>query len=1004
MKGDFSRFTFDPTKHYAGVMHQQGRVWLDSDWNEDVFERLSLLQRQSVDMIGLNGVPSPGAAFQISPSTDPNNLDNFQIAAGRCYVEGVLCELEKPAGYLTQPDFPDPPRIPIPTDGSTLSALIYLEVWRRLVTFLEDDSLREVALGGPDTTARLQTVAQVKVVTIPNPPPNLSCAQADQFLPREGHGTLTTLQPTTAQAKSLCQLPDPANFTGRENHFYRVQIHDSGDVAGDSSGSSFRIALSANAGAGTTTLSVAALTAPQIAVALRTGFVTVSDNTGASERVPLSQVSTTGTTLTLGRPLQNAYTTANGAAVTGGVARFKWSRDNAAFAVSVTGVSLDGLTLTVSSLGRDAATALQQGDLVEVSDDASELGPARGHLTHIATGPDPDQFTVVLADPLPASFVLIGANSPPSPTLQSSRHLVLRRWDGAGDANALYDDTNTPGMNLGDGVHVQFGGSDLRTGDYWNFTARSADGSVQALTGAPPAGVTRHRAPLAVVTWGPPPRTSPPSSPPGGVAMQIQDCRKVFPALVNFPQVDKGVHITNLIAIDATNGPPTQLINDTNVQVNTFGGIDIQCDDQIDKTTISRATCYLTADFPIDITNQGLPTAYFPMVLAHGALTVNGTTISWRPLAQTPTLLNQLITANALEGRVLIRVVLKGNFIWSQNDPTSFLDGEAFGAQNRTVNNTGLALPSGDKRRGGDFSMWFWIVAAPSVASSINAIPTQLFVNDVSTVTVTLSAAAPAGSNAVQIASSNPAAAPVPAAAIAVAPGATSVSFQVTGKAVGNANISATFPSVGGQTVAVTLVIQPLPVLTGQLALNPTAIFIGNSSTATVTLSGPTPKTGMVVTLTSSNVAVATVPASVTVAGGSSSATFTVNGIAEGTATITASLSGASLSALITVRKPIKVKDTKEVKDGKEKEVTIDKVQADRISNTKKVGTRELLEAIAVNTFARAAGLGTAKTPEGPALIQGGTGTAAPPAANLRAFIPPEERPPVDNALRPDVV
>jgi hypothetical protein len=26
MKGDFSRFTFDPSKHYAGVMHQQGRL------------------------------------------------------------------------------------------------------------------------------------------------------------------------------------------------------------------------------------------------------------------------------------------------------------------------------------------------------------------------------------------------------------------------------------------------------------------------------------------------------------------------------------------------------------------------------------------------------------------------------------------------------------------------------------------------------------------------------------------------------------------------------------------------------------------------------------------------------------------------------------------------------------------------------------------------------------------------------------------------------------------
>jgi hypothetical protein len=34
MKGDFTRFTFDPKKHYSSVRMQQGRIELDSDWNE----------------------------------------------------------------------------------------------------------------------------------------------------------------------------------------------------------------------------------------------------------------------------------------------------------------------------------------------------------------------------------------------------------------------------------------------------------------------------------------------------------------------------------------------------------------------------------------------------------------------------------------------------------------------------------------------------------------------------------------------------------------------------------------------------------------------------------------------------------------------------------------------------------------------------------------------------------------------------------------------------------
>ena len=36
MKGDFTRFTHDSTKHYTGVLKQQGRVDLDADWNEHV--------------------------------------------------------------------------------------------------------------------------------------------------------------------------------------------------------------------------------------------------------------------------------------------------------------------------------------------------------------------------------------------------------------------------------------------------------------------------------------------------------------------------------------------------------------------------------------------------------------------------------------------------------------------------------------------------------------------------------------------------------------------------------------------------------------------------------------------------------------------------------------------------------------------------------------------------------------------------------------------------------
>src|SRR5205085_9326735 len=124
------------------------------------------------------------------------------------------------------------------------------------------------------------------------------------------------------------------------------------------------------------------------------GVVSLTDSDGQTEIATVTGASTDSssstTQLTLSKALSARFTVAKNATVTGGVARFKWSQDNAAFAVRVTAVSEYRLTLTLSSLGRDTATALRQLNLVEISDDASELGPARGHLTYLAGDPDPD--------------------------------------------------------------------------------------------------------------------------------------------------------------------------------------------------------------------------------------------------------------------------------------------------------------------------------------------------------------------------------------------------------------------------------------------------------------------------------------------------------------------------------------------------------------------------------------------------------------------------------------
>ena len=87
------------------------------------------------------------------------------------------------------------------------------------------------------------------------------------------------------------------------------------------------------------------------------------------------------------------------------------------------------------------------------------------------------------------------------------------------------------------------------------------------------------------------------------------------------------------------------------------------------------------------------------------------------------------------------------------------------------------------------------------------------------------------------------------------------------------------------------------------LTLNPTTLQGGGSSTATITLPNTAPVGGLVVPISSNNAA-ASVPSTVTVAGGSTTATFTVNttGVSSSTSvTITAGSGNGAATAGLTV-------------------------------------------------------------------------------------------------------
>jgi hypothetical protein len=189
--------------------------------------------------------------------------------------------------------------------------------------------------------------------------------------------------------------------------------------------------------------------------------------------------------------------------------------------------------------------------------------------------------------------------------------------------------------------------------------------------------------------------------------------------------------------------------------------------------------------------------------------------------------------------------------------------------------------------------------------SSVTLNPATVVGGASSTGTVTLSGAAPAGGAQITLASNNSAAS-VPSS-VTVPDGSASATFQVNTTAVATSTSVTISASYGGASQSATLTVTPapaaLPTLTS-LTLNPTGVIGGaQSSTGTVTLSGPAPAGGAQVTLASSNGA-ASVPSSVTVPAGATSATFTVSTsavIVAASATVSASYNSTTQTATLSV-------------------------------------------------------------------------------------------------------
>ena len=197
------------------------------------------------------------------------------------------------------------------------------------------------------------------------------------------------------------------------------------------------------------------------------------------------------------------------------------------------------------------------------------------------------------------------------------------------------------------------------------------------------------------------------------------------------------------------------------------------------------------------------------------------------------------------------------------------------------------------------------IMVLPPPVVRVSFVPANVVGGNNSIGTVVISPAAPSGGVFVSLSSSDPNV--ILPTGVTVPAGSTSQTFTATTKPV-STSITATVSATSGSSLNITGTLTVIPPSLGGVSLNPNPVAGGMTSQGTVSLTGPAPTGGVTVTLTSSNMAVATVPVSVNVPAGSTSANFNVTTfpvIFSSDSNITATLAGNSLIADLTVNPPV---------------------------------------------------------------------------------------------------
>lgn len=764
MPGDYSRRLFRKSKHYSGVLMQQGRVQLDADWNEQLDIQLYRTETESIDVIGRCGVPRKKGGFGIGST--PNGRD-LTISAGRIYVDGLLCELQEAATYLTQPYLLNPELTtavtspptspPGPTrrlDLDNGSYVVFLDAWQQERTALDDRLIREVALGGPDTTTRIQNVWQVKLLRVSetsppsSPPGGFTCKTPFIEFQRITAPSTGTLNAQTAPPKpeeDPCLLPPTSGYSRLENQLYRVEIQTGGTLTPAGGPVTFKWSRD-NASVETTVVSIA----DDVATVKDTGkdellsfagdqWVEVVDEEStlkASPR-PLLQIDKV-------KPATREIT-------------FKTSLTPFANLIPKLKLRRWDQTKDADASGLQAAPGvwidIEFGVQVQFSEGTYHAGdywliPARTATREIEWPPFEIPNTSPIAQPPRGvrhhfcRLALLEVNDgvlqlkdcrttfPPLTELLDFFYV-----GGTGQEAAPGERLPCPlevGVTNG---HLPVPGARVR------FVVGPGAGTLQSTTSAGPAVIVEtDEDGVAQCVW------ELGTSEGRLRCLQVEatlfdDEGKPFAPALHFnanlstaTAEERGITVRQIIA----NADERALQNDSLVSVSRLQkGVTIVCDQNIaphaggtfpppsvfpEDRVAGKPTCFITVDLPYPL---GTDTNFWdftqivgfqPLILG-GQVSIQERSMLWVPSAAANDFLRILISrlqGRQLTDRVLAHLTIKGNFIFARENPRLNLDGEAFGTP-RGEDRIELDLPSGDNRRGGDLEMWFWL-APPEVA------------------------------------------------------------------------------------------------------------------------------------------------------------------------------------------------------------------------------------------------------------------------------------------------